>query len=339
MTIVIDPDVVTPAGPQFRDVPGAFETYLHRQVEGVGLIEFEQAPAGWLTKDGKARQADWRAYHLTPPSSLCGRCDGAGKVAGAREGTTKKCPDCKGTGDLAKRTRLISVTTLLDAILPKGGLPVWAEARGIEGAIEAVRLGLVDPHDPPSAAMAVDVVRERRLGADRARDDAADRGLNVHALLQAYMETGAAPNPAEHPQEHHGYIRALTRWLREVDPEPVAVELLVAHPEDRYAGRLDLIGTAGGQTILWDAKTQEKCGIYPGAHLQARLYERARRRCGDDPVDDLRVVAFAADGEWREMPCGATDEAAERALAYYELLAPINSACESANRIEREARR
>lgn len=287
-------------------VPGAMEHTLSRRLPDGSLIEFEQAPIGWLTKTGSPRRAPWRAYYFTPPAG-------------------------------GKRTRMTSATTLLDDVLPKAGLPVWAEGHGIRGAITAVRQGLIDNSHAPEDC--VQIVRQHRLGADAAKTDAADRGLNVHALLEQYMTTGTPPGLAGHPVEHHGYIRGLAGWLLARDPEPVAVEQLVVHPEDGYAGRLDLRARIGGRLITVDLKTQEKAAIYPGAHLQTCLYERAARRCGDEPSDGRLVVVVAADGEWREMPADHHDGVVDAALVFRRLLQPINSACESANRRERDARR
>ena len=87
-------------------IPGGLQEHKTRILPDGSLLEFEYAPAGYLTKGkGEPRLVDWRAYFHTP-------------VGG-------------------KRTRMVSVTTLLDCILPKGGLPSWAEARGIEGAVRA----------------------------------------------------------------------------------------------------------------------------------------------------------------------------------------------------------
>lgn len=283
---------------------GAMEETLRREIPA-GLIEFEQAPAGWLTKAGAPREKPWRAYHWTPAD-----------------------------GD---RERLPSTTTLLDAICPKGGLPSWSEKEGIKGAVEAVRLGLIT--EEASLDEAVEIVRENKLGAENAKRQAAQRGLNVHALLEQYMLTGAAPKLAEHPVEHRGYIRGLCAWLLAENPEPVAVETLVVHPEDGYAGRLDLRARIDGQLVTVDLKTQERSGIYLAAHLQVNLYERAAVWCGDEPADRKMVVVVAADGAFRTMLADHDDWRIDAALAYYRAQKPINSACESANRIEREARK
>lgn len=320
-------------------VPGALQEVKARPLPDGSMIEFEFAPAGWLTKAGEPRKTDYRAYYWTPPITACEDCGGGGRVPGARANTTKRCPSCQGTGEAGKRTRLPSVTTLLDTICPKPGIPPWSEARGIEGTVEAIRRGLIDPYDEASAAMAVDVVRANRLGADRAKDDAAQRGLNIHALLEQYLRTGEPPNPADHQVEHWGYIRALTRWLLKYDPEPVAIEQLVAHPEDGYAGRLDLRARVGGRLITYDAKTQERCGIYSTAHLQVNLYERAAIHCGDEPADGLVVVVFAADGEYDEMPADYPSSLVDAALTFARAVKPIDSFCESRNRRQREARK
>jgi hypothetical protein len=324
-----------------RRTPGALQTVKTRTLPDGGLIEFEFAPAGWLTQDGKPRQKDRRAYYFTPAAADCVVCSGSGRVAG-KTATGKKCPACKGTGNASKRTRLPSVTTLLDAICPKGGLPPWSEARGIEGAIEAVRRGLINPVDPASVAMAVEIVRAERLGADRARDDAADRGLNVHDALEHYMRTGEPPQPHLILPEHHGYYQALVRWLLDYEPEPEAVEELVVHPELGYAGRLDLrarLPKHGGVLATIDAKTQENGGIYLGAHAQVNLYERAAVRCGDEPAEHLLIVVFAANGDYRPMPADHPDAFTDAALAWIEHGRPVDAACERANNRERESRK
>ncbi len=280
-------------------------TVRERELSDGSVLTFEHYPVGTPTKKGEPRKVDWRAYHLTP-------------VGG-------------------ERRRLISVTTILDAICPKGALPRWAEARGIEGAVEAVRIGEIDPHTVEPEA-AIDRVRALRLGADRARDEAAGRGLNIHALLEDYLRTGSAPSLADHPAEHAGYIQAFVRWLLHANPEPEAIEELVCSPEDGYAGRLDLVARHGPLRIMWDAKTQAKGGIYDGAHCQLKLYERAYVRCGGEPPDLRKVVVFAEDGAYREMECAATDRTVEAALDWWRELAPVTSSCESANRVERKAR-
>jgi hypothetical protein len=299
MTMLVEQDL--------SQVPGAMERLVEREIPGKGVVSFEEAPAGWLKKNGEPRPKPWRAYHWTP------------LAVGAN------------------RDRRISVTTMLDDICPKGGLPVWSEKEGIKGAVEALRLGLIT--DETTLDEAVGIVRAHKLGAENAKRHAAQRGLNVHALLEQYMLTGAAPKLSEHPVENRGYIRGLCAWLLSEQPEPVAVEQLVVHPEDGYAGRLDLRATIAGELVTVDLKTQERGRIYLAAHLQVNLYERAAVWCGDDPADRKMVVVVAANGEFRTMAADHEDWRIDAALAYWRAQRPISGVCESANRIEREARK
>lgn len=317
-------------------IPGAVDESLRRELDSGGLIEFESSPAGWLTKDGEMRVKDYRAYHWTP-HPVCQFCEGGRAPSIKRPGGTIKCAACDGTG-LTKRVRVTSVSSVLDTILPKPGLPPWSEARGIEGAIEAVRMGEIDP-SLIHPGEAVERVRGLRLGADRARDDAADRGLNIHDLLREFMETGNAPSRDRVLPEHVGYHQALCRFLMAHDLEPVQVEELVCHPANGYAGRSDLVARINGLLVRYDAKTNEKGQIWPGAHVQTKLYDWAGVACGDEPSDLLKVVVFAANGEFREMACAASDSTLAAALEWWEAIKPVNSVCESANRVEREVRR
>jgi genome maintenance exonuclease 1 len=287
-------------------VPGAMREQITRDTL-VGVVEFEQAPAGWLAKNGKPRRKDWRAYYLT--------------------------------GEDEKRRRMTSVTTLLDAITAKGGLVVWSERIAVRDALEAVRRGVLDPAAPLEPRAAIDVLKANGLGADAEKGKAATRGLNLHALLEEYLRTGTPPDPSAHPEPHRGYIRALAGFLTKYDPEPVLIEHIVACPEHGYAGRLDLVARVEGLVGLWDLKTQENAGIYSSAHVQCAMYRRGLRDSDDMEVSTAQVVALAADGGFRVMPCAATDSAVDAALAWYRHLSPIESACDAQNRIEKEARR
>lgn len=290
-------------------VKGGMQERRQRELADGSLIEFEYAPVGYLTQKGDPRRKEWRAYYWTPADKRV----------------------------LGKRERLVSVSTILDTICPKGGLPYWYEARGIEGAIEAIRIGELDPKvNTPEDA--VQRVRALKLGGDRAKDDAADRGLDAHQVMEVYMVTGAIAPRDQYPPEHWGYLQAVADWIATKRPEPLAVEQLVASPKDGYAGRSDLLALVDGKRIRYDAKSNPDCKVYDSAHVQVQLYERAAIESGEDPADECMVVVFGSDGKWREMPCAADAHRIGVALDYYGFLRPIVSACESANRLERKAR-
>lgn len=318
--------------------PGALQVLKQRTLPSGHLIEFEFAPAGWLKRDGTARAVDYRAYYLTG-DPVCQACAGSGRAPSVkRPGNTIQCKPCRGTG-ATPRGRVESVTTICDRILPKDGLPPWAEKAGIHGCVEAVRRGLITADTSDEDAVAI--VRAGKLGAEAERDRAADRGLNVHALLEAYMLTGQPPNPADHPIPHRPFIQGLTRWLLKaltMDAiEPVAVELVVADPERGYAGRLDLLARMGGRLTLVDLKTQERGAIYEAAHTQARLYWDAEERWGEHRPQQGLVVVVDGAGGFREMELCADADLTGRALEFYERIKPLTSACDQQNRIVREA--
>lgn len=317
-------------------IPGNIEESLQRQLDGGGLIEFETAPAGWLTPDGKVRKQDYRAYYWTPVLE-CAACENGRVPSLNRPGGTIKCKACNGTGE-TKRTRMTSVSTILDNILPMGGLPIWAERMGVEGLYRAIQQGLISLTVTPEQAY--QRLRELAMGMEGARDEAAGRGLRLHDLLRDYMETGLAPKSDGVPEDQMGYYRALVKFLLREKVEPEQVEELVCDPAAGYAGRSDLVArNKEGLRARFDYKSSEEAQVYTQTHVQVPLYERGGRACGDDPCDALFVVVLDAAGEYELVPVHGTERTVERALTWLEEIRPINTAVESRNRARKEARR
>lgn len=322
------------ATPDPSTVWGGMADVRRRELPDGSVIEFCSAPAGWLAQNGEPRVQEYRAYHHTAPERECDFCKGTGRVEG-KTPRGRKCSICNGEGRLALRRRMVSVSTIRDSILPKDGLTYWAEQHGILGADEAWRRGDLTAAELDPVA----VVRALKLGMAAARERAADRGLNVHDLLEVYGLTGVPPALRDHPVEHHGYITALCRWLLRDRPEPEAIEQLVCSPADGYAGRLDLIAAIAGTRTLVDVKTSERAGAYDSGHLQLGLLRRGIVACGDAAPEHCKLVVLAADGAVREMDCLVDEQAVDAALEWYRRISPVQAACASANRVEREARR
>lgn len=282
-------------------VPGGMECKLRREVFG-GTIEYFEAEVGWLTQAGTPRQRAHRAYKWTP-----------------KEGDPKNLP---------------SVSYICDQVCPKPGLAHYAEARGIEGTVIAMKAGLV--YEESRAEDAIALVREHGLGAEAAKNRAATRGLNVHAINEHFLLTGEAPRPGDHPEHHRGYIRSWAKMVLALNPEPLAVEQLVVNGDDSYAGRLDLRARVRGVLELDDLKTQENGALYPQAHIQTALYERAAVWCGDEPAERLRAIVLPANGDWNEeqhsVIVNLKGWQVDAALAWWRAKRPIDSACESRNR-------
>jgi hypothetical protein len=260
-------------------------TYIARTIErgslAGGLVEFEERPP--KTPGGKG----YRAYHFTP------------------------------VGEDSKRVRLKSVTTVLGEVVPKFSLQAWYEEAGAEGAAILAAQGRLDGVDP---ARAIDHVRDAGLGAGARMGSAQHRGLSVHALLEEYAKTGAAPNPADHPEAHRGYIRGLVRWLVEADPEPIAVERLVVEPTLGYAGRMDLRARVHGRDVLVDLKTNRRGVGYLEAHIQAAGYALAESTCGDGYPDGCLIVAVGERGEMEAVDGVVTWRAWESLIRWHRTL-------------------
>jgi hypothetical protein len=219
----------------------------------------------------------------------------------------------------AKRVRFASVTTILGRISPDDALRDWYESQGASAALRLEREGFLANVAPENA---IEAVRQAGHGAKATAKDAANRGIRVHAILQDYAETGAVPNPADYAEGDRGYIRGLIRWIMHADPEPVAVERLVVHPEFGYAGRLDLRARIRGHEYIVDLKTNRRCQIYRKATLQALAYHVADVRSGAEPADGGELlVAVGPDGHYAEgLPSIGTAEAWAAGLEYHRRL-------------------
>jgi hypothetical protein len=169
-----------------------------------------------------------------------------------------------------RRRRIPSVTTILRKTWPKPELLAWYAREGSN--VEAVLA------------------------------EAAARGTNAHTFVETFMRTGDLMPFDSFPEDHHGYLQGVARFLFDYAPEPIAVERLVVHPELNYAGRLDLIATLDdepGLPTLLDFKTNPKGRIYPEAHVQGHAYALADERCGEPRVGRVALVGIAEDGTYR----------------------------------------
>lgn len=165
-----------------------------------------------------------------------------------------------------RRKRLPSVTTILGGTWPKPALLEWYRKHG-------------------NNAVAM-------------RDAAAHRGKSVHAFVEGYLRTGDIPDLADYGAEIAPYITGAARFLWQYQPEPIAIERLVCHPEFGYAGRLDLIASVMDVPTLLDFKTNAEGSIYPEAHVQATAYAIADERCGGEPVQATLLVGISDTGDY-----------------------------------------
>lgn len=239
--------------------------HIEREVPGVGVITFDDQPVGSPTQKGTPRKRPRRCYYL---NSL--------------DGTRRELP---------------SVTTILSKVCPKPSLLRWYEARGAEAALALERAGSLRGIEPADAA---DVLRGLGYGAEAFAKQSAGRGTVIHGIMENYLRSGVVPNLADYPQEWHGFVRALARFLNayDVEPDVDGLERLVCHPELGYAGRLDVRARVNGVPTLLDLKTNTRGQVYAEHHLQTVAYAMADERCGAEAPNSILILALGSDGRF-----------------------------------------
>jgi hypothetical protein len=160
---------------------------------------------------------------------------------------------------------------------------------------------------------------------------ASARGKACHKLVETYLTTGDLLGFDLFPDDFRGYLSGAARFLFEFDPQPLAVELLVCHPEFRYAGRLDLIARladAPDLVTLVDFKSNPAGRVYNEAHVQTVGYRMAHERCGGIPID--RTVLVGLDEAGNVKPVIGNDHEARKvwasALDFYGQLKRLEKA-------------
>lgn len=185
--------------------------------------------------------------------------------------TTGRAPfrDDKGYYHLPDDTRLLSVTNIISAGVPKEGLVHWA-------AIEVARCTI--EHLPRLSRIRGEAAREEayqwlRRAAERKRDQAGDLGSAIHDHVEARILGAPTPKPTE---EQAPFIAAFDQFLDDHQPEFEATEMVVANPDDMWAGKLDAIARlprVGPDLITVDWKTGKKA--HDECALQLASYRRA----------------------------------------------------------------
>lgn len=188
--------------------------------------------------------------------------------------------------------RVPGVTTLIGNGIPKPALMGWyarqvaeyVEANPLE--IERLRSSPMPEEDNPRGLSAL-VLALTKVPTST-RDTAALRGTEIHDLGQRYLEGEEIEIPLGHEQEVEGLVKFIEDW----ELEPLIVEHSLANRSERYAGRVDFIGTSpylnGGEPVLIDWKTSN--GVYGDTAMQAAAYALADFHVtDDDPATELEI--------------------------------------------------
>jgi hypothetical protein len=208
----------------------------------------------------------------------------------------------RGHSYLIDGRKIPGVTTILGDTMPKPALINWAGRTTAAYAVD---------YWDELAGLAPSKRLDRLNGARfEEKDQAARRGTEVHTLGERLVKG----EEVDVPDELAGHVDAYVDFLNTWDPQPVAVEVVLANRAVGYCGTADLIADMRGQRWLLDLKTA-RSGIFPETALQCCAYAHAEvyvcKEGEEHPLADLGIervgaVHVRADGwdlrpvEWGE---------------------------------------
>lgn len=117
-------------------------------------------------------------------------------------------------------------------------------------------------------------------------------GTGAHAWMedQVNVRLGKAAKGVVAPAPL--VVEAWTRWMADHHVQPIATELLVWHPTERYTGHIDLVAMVDGWPTVIDYKYAKDC--YQEYFLQVTAYAHALQQCYIEagvslPIQDIRA--------------------------------------------------
>lgn len=163
------------------------------------------------------------------------------------------------------------VTTLIKGGLPSPALMYWS-ARTVAEYVADNPDRVEDLRSMGRAPM-VAALKETPW---QARDEAAVRGTDVHALADQLVR-GIEVEVPDHLAAHvEGYVRWLDTW----QPVPILTERSVGNRKHWYAGRFDLIADIADVRWMLDVKTAR--AVYPDNAIQTDAYRNGEFYVEDD---------------------------------------------------------
>jgi hypothetical protein len=223
-----------------------------------------------------------------------------------------------------------SVTTVNGVIDKSGALTWWGQGIGALGTLRLQALGvdlgtvlsLLAAGALDDARKAVcDLLTANKISTNHVRDDASDRGVNVHAAFEQWAnDQRITPQPIVFEEHEQGYVQGLRDFLTAItvgEPTEIEAEVMVASLKRRFAGRYDLrlrlnkpaqivtrtypvrkdkVEEIPAGTYLLDLKTSKD--VYDTHYLQLEAYEGASVECGYEPTDYRGVIHVTAGGKY-----------------------------------------
>lgn len=235
-----------------------------------------------LNKDGTVRK------HKAGPLP----CTGSGQPYGPYRiprRSTAGFYKCHVTGAMLR-----SVTTILNQGSPKEALIHWAGKLVAETAMEHLPQLVRASRNPGTAKEMTDWLKRAHT---RKKDEKADIGTAVHALVEAEVLGTPVPDAVANDPELRSYIVNFKRFVSEWEITFTASEMVVADYDHEYAGTLDYLlrspllaaelGCPPDMDIPGDTKTGGEAldertydgnirGVYPEAGIQMSAYRKAK---------------------------------------------------------------
>lgn len=239
--------------------------------------------------------------------------------------------------------RLTGVSTVVGPLdFVPTGLMAWTAKLTCEGVARLAvdGLGLEDPDQIRTALSwlasgeAVNgALRDASLTWGHLRDEAAQRGTNVHALaLHALARGAAVPAFDEMTPEEQGFARGVLAFWHDHEPEPLESEQVVWSQTHGVAGRFDLRCRIDGEVVLLDAKTASSTFVAAKHHGQLAGYELLARECGVGESARQVMLRVDAEGGYELVGSTAGPEDFLAALTVYRASARISRECKSARK-------
>ena len=155
--------------------------------------------------------------------------------------------------------------------------------------------------------------------ANKLRDDAAERGTEMHVLFERYM-SGQYVDMSSLSEFHAKALMSFDQWYRDYEVEPLAVEVLLHSDTYGYAGTADLVcRIKGGKVILVDFKSGSS--VYDDYAVQLEMYRIAWNEHADmHDIPQVTEVYNWLPKDWRKGPTytfkDQTGECTPQAIEY-----------------------
>lgn len=163
--------------------------------------------------------------------------------------TAKKKPPAEGAARIPARSqgfyrdpetqeRYRSVTTILNQGVPKEQLIFWAGNTVAECAMENLPYLIRSARRPDTATEAFDWLKRAHT---RKKDERADIGSAVHTIIEAHILEQPVPDELLNDAEMAPYLAKFLEFVHDFSVAFEASEMVVANPDEKYAGTLDYL--------------------------------------------------------------------------------------------------